>query len=895
MQTTRCRKCSGDLPENSRFCLSCGTPVLSDSSATQTVATSGSQLRVSSSTSSSDGRFLPGTLLAARYRIIAKLGQGGMGEVYRADDIVLGQAVALKFLPPEATNNPVALDRFRNEVKIARQVSHPNVCRVYDLGEIDGQLFLSMEYVDGEDLGVLLRRIGRLPEAKALEISRKLCAGLAAAHEKGVLHRDLKPGNIMLDSHGQVLITDFGLAALAGQVEGAEVRNGTPAYMAPEQLDGKEVTVRSEVYSLGLVLYEIFTGKRPFESATLADLVRTRNESTPANPSTLVRDLDQAVERVILRCMERDPALRPPSALAVAAALPGGDPLAAALAAGETPSPQMVAAAGDAMGLSPRIALPCLAFIVLGLIATLAFGVKDNGLELTGANTPPEVLRHRAREILAQLGYSGMVADSIDGFSYQTDSLHYEEQHADTKPDWMRILMNRPRVLYFWYRESPRAMIPAFWRDQNMTPGVPQEEQPSRDTPGMTYLKLDDQSRLTYFEAIPLQLHAAGEKHAPVDWNVLFKLADLDPAQFQPAESLWTSPGDADERLAWTGTLPGTSYPLRVEAASWLGKPVLFKLVGPWTQPGGAQMLTSGEKARILILMSFGTMIFLVPGWLAWRNIKRGKEDRIGAFRLALGMFCAQVLIWILRGHFVAALGEFALFVLALSAALFNAALVWTMYLALEPYVRRHWPQTIISWSRLINGKLRDPAVGRDMLYGVAMGTLWMLIGGVRALVRRGMGGEPSFDNTDYLQGARSALGAWMVNVPAAVQGTLMFFFMLFIFRVLLRNRWLAAAVFVAIWTAIQTLGGDHLAINIPTWIAIYAIAALALVRFGLVTLAAAVFTADSMGNVPMTLNPSLWYFNATVFVTLAVLLLAVWSFKEATAGRKIFSADLFE
>jgi len=157
------------------------------------------------------------------------------------------------------------------------------------------------------------------------------------------------------------------------------------------------------------------------------------------------------------------------------------------------------------------------------------------------------------------------------------------------------------------------------------------------------------------------------------------------------------------------------------------------------------------------------------------------------------------------------------------------------------------------------------------------------------------MGGEPSFDNTDYLQGARSALGAWMVNVPAAVQGTLMFFFMLFIFRVLLRNRWLAAAVFVAIWTAIQTLGGAHLAINIPTWVAIYSIAAVALVRFGLVTLAAAVFTADSMGNVPITLNPSLWYFNATVFVTLAVLLLAVWSFKEATAGRKIFSADLFE
>src|SRR5437868_4400624 len=170
-----------------------------------------------SSSSVDEGRFLPGTLVADRYRILGLLGRGGMGEVYRATDLRLSQQVALKFLPESTASDPDMLARFHSEVRIARQVSHPNVCRVYDIGEIDGQPYLSMEYVDGENLSALLRRIGRLPNDTAIEMARKLCAGLAAAHDKGVLHRDLKPANIMIDGRGQVLVTDFGLAAIASQ------------------------------------------------------------------------------------------------------------------------------------------------------------------------------------------------------------------------------------------------------------------------------------------------------------------------------------------------------------------------------------------------------------------------------------------------------------------------------------------------------------------------------------------------------------------------------------------------------------------------------------------------------------------------------------------------------
>src|ERR1017187_10744177 len=254
-----------------------------------------------SSSVAEEGRFLPGTLVAGRYRVISLLGRGGMGEVYRATDLTLAQPVALKFLPDSGPDFQRTLERFHNEVRIARQVSHPNVCRVYEIGEADGLPFISMEYIDGEDLASLLQRIGRLPSDKALEIARKLCAGLAAAHERGVIHRDLKPHNIMLNKRGEVVIMDFGLAAVADALEGPEARNGTPAYMSPEQLRGESVTARSDLYSLGLLIYELFTGKRAFEAQTLAELMRMQETSRPASNTSIAADVDPAVEKVVLR------------------------------------------------------------------------------------------------------------------------------------------------------------------------------------------------------------------------------------------------------------------------------------------------------------------------------------------------------------------------------------------------------------------------------------------------------------------------------------------------------------------------------------------------------------------------------------------------------------------
>src|SRR4051794_34636151 len=352
-----------------------------------------------------EGRFPPGAMLGGRYRILGLLGRGGMGEVYRATDLALGQGVALKFLPEEASRNPRLLERFHGEVRVARLVSHPNVCRVFDIGEIDGMPFISMEYVDGEDLASLLTRIGRLPSDKALEAARKLCAGLAAAHDRGVIHRDLKPQNIMINKRGDVVIMDFGLAAIAVQLTGAEVRNGTPAYMAPEQLRGAGVTHRSDIYALGLVLYELFTGKQPYEAKTLQQLIDLQESAHLASMTSIAIDVDPAVERIIRRCLDPDPLKRPSTALAVSAALPGGDPLAAALAAGETPSPEMVASAGKDAGLARKYSIPCLLTTAASLFgATICFAGHRAGMRapLEGS---PDVLAHKAREIAAAFGY----------------------------------------------------------------------------------------------------------------------------------------------------------------------------------------------------------------------------------------------------------------------------------------------------------------------------------------------------------------------------------------------------------------------------------------------------------------------------------------------------------
>jgi eukaryotic-like serine/threonine-protein kinase len=256
-------------------------------------------------------RFAAGQVFAGRYRMIARLGRGGMGEVWRADDLTLRTPVALKFIRSATAGTPGGI---LNEVRLARKITHPAVCRVFDVGEDHGEVFLSMELVRGEDLASLIRRVGRLPSEKVIDIARQLCGGLAAAHAGGVLHRDLKPANVLIDEQGQVRITDFGIA-VAGLDRVPQALVGTPDYMAPEQLlPGAPLTERTDIYALGLLLYELVVGQHAF--------TRSGTRVNPVRPSTFLPYVSPELESVILQALSLDPHARPESAEAVANSLP---------------------------------------------------------------------------------------------------------------------------------------------------------------------------------------------------------------------------------------------------------------------------------------------------------------------------------------------------------------------------------------------------------------------------------------------------------------------------------------------------------------------------------------------------------------------------------------------
>ncbi|MCU1246400.1 MAG: serine/threonine protein kinase, partial [Acidobacteria bacterium] len=536
--------------------------------------------------------FTPGTVINDRFRITALLGRGGMGEVYRAEDLRLGQTVALKFVSQAIGHN---------EVRVGRQVAHPNVCRLYDLFEHEGQPFIAMELVDGEDLASLMERVRRLERPAALAIGRGICAGLAASHDRQVVHGDLKPANVMIDGRGQARITDFGLAMAAGELPRSARVGGTLAYMAPEQLEGV-MSARGDLYSLALVLYELLTGERLHDVRDVAELRKAFTVRVPR-----MRGIPAELEEAIVRCLAVDPANRPASAREVLAAFPGGNPLDAAVAAGETPSPELVAAAEQSVPLAPAAAWLAMSLALVGLFVVALIKTRVS-LEGQTPVRSPAVLTERARSFTR-----GPAIDSAA---------------------WFEKTPGR-EAIRFQYRQGPLPLV-------------------SKDPDGL--VTLDDPPSAPGMETVSLT--AAGER-------------------------------------------------LPEDTAAVESAPLLYSWV-------------------YLLLLS----PLLVAGLIVARhNTRAGRGDARGARRLAAWVFACRMLHWLLLAHHVGSfLDESTLIYAALARSLLHAAEVWIGYLAVEPYIRRHRPRTIVSWKRLLEGQWRDSVVGRDVLIGAAFGIVMVLI-----------------------------------------------------------------------------------------------------------------------------------------------------------------------
>src|SRR6266705_5311408 len=895
-----CPSCKRVVDTLGRYCPECGAALALPHSATapperQTLSSPDTPSSSRPSSSSVHGRFEPGARLGTRYRVVGLLGRGGMGEVYRADDLELNQSVALKFLPEKMARNAADLARLRQEVRIARQIAHPNVCRTYDIAEADGQVFVVMEYVDGEDLASVLRRLGRPTPDKALEIARQLCLGLGAAHENGVLHRDLKPANIMIDGRGRVRITDFGLAGTAEELAAEGGAAGTPGYMAPELLRGGAASAQSDIFALGLVLYELFTGKRATDVTPRPDSSRPDSDSTPRTPSSLVAGVDPAVERVILRCLERDPARRPRSAYAIFGALPGGDPLAAAVAAGETPSPELVANAGVQGSIRPLYAGLTVTVAVLSLVGISAIQTPL----FEGLGKPPTILSARADETLTRMTGHPAPRYSSDGMRYAPtvkDSMSRADSlaAAKTKPK-----IKQEHAKQYWRRWSPSA-----FRVEKIWDSRPSLIDPPQAYPGSGIVLLDMEGRLLALETLPPSgAESSGARGAK--WAALLEAAGRDPSRVVTVPPPAAFAAYADTVAAWRlsdSTAPETTlvaaairgHVIRVE--TFAGRDALGQLAVV------ANDAVPGVQDWFQVLLLW--VIPLIGGIvLARRNLRAKRGDIRGALVVGISI----VILYLLYHLFSMNLGEVGPFAILIEAtasaplghALIRGVTMLLAYLAIEPYIRRLWPSVLVSWARLVAGRLRDPIIGRDVLVGAAAGAALPFVFAAAQSVERALGfpvdpGRLSPVLLDAVISAPSVLAVVSLALALGIFRTTTYYTILLILRFVLRNNRLAAiATLVLFVLALTDYSSKSLWLDIPISLLAWGAVVWVAVRFGYVALTVIVIVSLLVDGLPWTLDFSSWVAPQTMFAWGIMVVLLGYGFMTAVGGKSLFSDPL--
>jgi hypothetical protein len=448
-----------------------------------------------------------------------------------------------------------------------------------------------------------------------------------------------------------------------------------------------------------------------------------------------VKDLDPTIERAIQRCLDKDPAKRPASALAVSAALPGGDQLAAAIAAGETPSPEMVAAAGEQSAVRPGIGLALVAFTLIMLAILVVSSQRFEIIHRVPLPKTTDSLHDRAQDILEHLGYTDAPYDTVQGWMFRTDYINWARREGSTDDPRTTRSNGRTDTVDFWYRTGPAALV------STTNSLLPTTSDPPFVVSNMRMVYLDPNGRLLEFQALSPQVD---EGPAPAvtapDWTPLFEYAGLTRSAFHEVEPRWLARSQADVRAAWEGPFPEMpGLVLRLEAASYRGRIVFFNVVAPWTRPTRVAATATGWSIGSIVgtlANLIGVLITIAGAFLARRHLRTGRDDRTGAFRTAAVLFAAQLGALLLRArHYAWFDVESARVNSSLGIALLSATMIWLLYMAFEPYVRRFWPTLLIGWTRLLSGRVRDPLVGRDILIGVAAGTIAALLTASREIV----------------------------------------------------------------------------------------------------------------------------------------------------------------
>ena len=495
-------------------------------------------------------------------------------------------------------------------------------------------------------------------------------------------------------------------------------------------------------------------------------------------------------------------------------------------------------------------------------------------------------------------------ADTAYGFEINGGYLKYVQTHDKSRARWETLAKSGLPAMTFWYRQSPNPLFAQeFFGPGALGGGQVYPGDPAMDTTAMALVVLDTTGRLVRFEVVPPEKSAPPQNAKTPDWAGFFAAGGLNIAEFRAAAPEWAPLVPTDSRLAWTGTFPQRAdVPIRVEAAAFHGQPVYYRMIFPWTKPGRDTEtdLTRQQKIASVLIVLLILTVFVGGVALAHSNIKANRADMKGAARLGAFVFVTFLVLWILSTHHLPNFLEAISFLTAVASAALRTFFAMVLYVALEPFVRRREPETLISWTRLLAGKLRDPLVGRDLLIGSVYGVLIFLVEASDNFLLPLFGKLPPIPggvSTESLLGFRHALAQVLLFVLGQTIDSLGIFFMLFVLQRILRRAWIAAIV-VAIAGTLLSLGnsnGEYPWISAVFLVILYLSFLLVLKRFGLLTLLVGLVVQQVLLIFPATIHLSRWYAAPSLVGMTAIAALTIYGFRTALAGQPAFSMKAFE